>query len=230
MNELINIKTEDGKQFVSARELYKGLELARTKWTPWYQKNIENNEFFHQTEDWRKVSPEVTDNVYTIDFEITTDFAKHLAMMARTEKSHQYRNYFIECEKQVKEAIQPKLSKELQAIFVIDQRTVAMNNRLGKLEDNMTIDYSQQEELRTAANKKAIEVLGGKDAPAYKECSKKTFSELWKSYKRILHVNSYRNTATKEYERAKQIIKTWEPNRDLQLMILGANSQTKISI
>lgn len=227
MNDLIIIKSENGKQTVSAKELYLGLGLSKDQWSRWYPTNIVCNDFFKCDIDWVRHNVE---SKGTTDFEITVEFAKHIAMMARTKKSHEYRNYFIECEKQVKEIIQPKLSKELQAIFVIDQRTVEMDNRLGKLEDNMTIDYSQQEEIRTAANKKAIEVLGGKDAPAYKECSKKTFSELWKSYKRILHVNSYRNTATKEYERAKQIIKTWEPNRDLQLMIMGANSQTKISI
>lgn len=39
-------------------------------------------------------------------------------MMARTEKSHEYRNYFIECEKKVNQL--PQLFKELQAIFALD--------------------------------------------------------------------------------------------------------------
>ena len=33
------------------------------------------------------------------DFAISLEFAKHIAMMARTEKSHEYRNYFLECKK-----------------------------------------------------------------------------------------------------------------------------------
>ncbi len=63
MEELIKITTNDeGKQLVSARELYKGLGLARTKWTPWYIKNIIENEFFKENIDWTKVSLEVTGN------------------------------------------------------------------------------------------------------------------------------------------------------------------------
>ena len=63
MEELIKITTNDeGKQLVSARELYKGLGLARTKWTPWYTKNIIENEFFKENIDWTKVSLEVTGN------------------------------------------------------------------------------------------------------------------------------------------------------------------------
>lgn len=133
-------------------------------------------------------------------------------------------NYF-----RVKENL-PQLSKELQAIFVLDQRTVEIDNRLIVLEGTMTIDFSQQEVLRTSVNKKIVETLGGKDAPAYKECSKKAFSQLWKAFKRVMQVNSYRNTAAKEYEQAKETIKLWEPNRELELMILGANRQLKINL
>ena len=51
----------------------------------------------------------------------------------------------------------PQLSKELQAIFTLDSRTMELDGRITKLENSTTIDYSQQEELRELANKK-IEV------------------------------------------------------------------------
>lgn len=47
------------------------------------------------------------------------------------------------------------LSPELKAIFCIDKRTVDVTNRIKKLENNMTIDYSQQEELRTFSSKES---------------------------------------------------------------------------
>lgn len=226
MNKLINIINENGRQLVSAKELYLGLGLSKDQWSRWRTSNIVENDFLKCDIDW--VRHDVESNG-AIDYEITVEFAKHLAMMARTEKSHKYRNYFLECEKQVKLNIS-KLSVELQSIFALDAKTVAINNRLITLEGSMTIDYSQQEELRTIANRKVVGILGGKDAPAYKECSKKAFSELWKSFKRVMQVNSYRNTAAKEYEQAREMIKIWKPNRDLELMILGANSQIKINL
>ena len=41
------------------------------------------------------------------------------------------------------------------------KKTVGMNNRITKLENTMTIDYAQQEELMELANKKALSILAG---------------------------------------------------------------------
>ena len=116
------------------------------------------------------------------------------------------------------------LSPELKAIFCIDKRTVEMGNRLEKLENNMTIDYSQQEELRNLVVKKIVAILGGKDSPAYRELNKKAFSSIWREFKRIMDVNSYRNTPVMKFQFARQMIIDWQPDRDLELMIKGANS------
>lgn len=116
------------------------------------------------------------------------------------------------------------LSPELKAIFCIDKRTVEITNRIEKLENNMTIDYSQQEELRTLAVKKVVAILGGKNTPAYKELNKKAFSSIWRDFKRVMDVNSYKNTSVKMFENARNIIIEWQPDRELELMIKGANS------
>ena len=101
--ELIKITTnKDGKQLVSARELYLGLGLNKTQWSRWSKSNIKENEFFTENIDWIGVRHNVEGNLVQ-DFVITLEFAKHLAMMARTEKSHEYRNYFLDCEKKLKQ-------------------------------------------------------------------------------------------------------------------------------
>ena len=116
------------------------------------------------------------------------------------------------------------LSPELKAIFCIDKRTVEITNSIEKLGNNMTIDYSQQEELRTLAVKKVVAILGGKNTPAYHELNKKAFSSIWRDFKRIMDVNSYKNTSVKMFEAARKIIIEWQPDRELELMIKGANS------
>lgn len=125
-------------------------------------------------------------------------------------------------------AEQPKLSKELQAIFTLDERTMEIDNRVSKLENIMTIDYAQQEELNSLAKRVVVQALGGKDTPAYRELNKKAFSQIWKDYKRVLQVNSYKNTPVKDLEFARKVIIDWQPNRELDLMIKGCNAQMRI--
>jgi phage anti-repressor protein len=99
INYKINRK---GQKVVRAKELYLGLELNKSNWTKWYPTNIENNEFFLENEDWLGFVT-ITNGNETKDFEISLEFAKHISMMARTKKSHEYRNYFLDLEKQVDE-------------------------------------------------------------------------------------------------------------------------------
>ena len=122
----------------------------------------------------------------------------------------------------------PQMSKELKAIFTLDSRTMELDGRITKLENSTTIDYSQQEELRELANKKIVAVLGGADAPAYRELNKKVFSSFWRDYKRKLNVNSYKNTLVKDYEIGRQAIINWTPSKEIKFMIDGCNSQMRL--
>lgn len=224
--QLIKVITnEEGKQLVSAKELYLGLGLNKAVWSRWYKTNIIENDFFKRDVDWSGVQHDVEGNG-TMDFAITLEFAKHIAMMARTEKSHKYRNYFIECEKRANDPYKD-ISPELKSILMLDKKTIEIDNRVTKLENTMTIDYSQQEELNSLARKIVVQVLGGKNAPAYKELNKKAFSQIWRDYKRILGVNSYKNTAVKDLVFAKKVLNDWKAPRELELMIKGANSQIR---
>lgn len=121
--ELIKIKNQDGKQVVSARELYLGLGLDRSNWSRWYKANIVNNEFFKENIDWIGVRHHDEGNE-TMDFAITLDFGKHIAMMARTERSHQYRNYFI------------RVERALQEVYHISETTI-VNNVIANLEEKL---------------------------------------------------------------------------------------------
>jgi hypothetical protein len=123
------------------------------------------------------------------------------------------------------------LSKELQAIFLLDQRTQAFEVRVARLENNTTIDYGQQNDLQLIANKTVVAALGGKESPAYldKTIRGETYSSLWKDFKGYFNTNSYKNTLVKDFDKAKEYVAGWRPHGKLLRDIEQANSQMAFS-
>ncbi len=102
MNELIKLSDDgNGNKVVSARELYQKLGYDLSQWSRWYKKNVVNNAFAIENEDWVGFDIKSSGND-TKDFALSLDFAKRLYMMAKTEVGENYRKYFIECENTAK--------------------------------------------------------------------------------------------------------------------------------
>lgn len=179
MKELIKVTEKEGQQLVSARELYLGLGLNKSNWSRWYPTNIIKNDFFKENEDWIGVRHYDEGNEVQ-DFAISLEFAKHIAMMARTEKSHEYRNYFIECETKIKEQSKPTCIEDLiimQAQSLKDMReqvNQATNNALEAkaeaeksreeiqaMRDAITLDSNGWRKETTAIINKIATKLGG---------------------------------------------------------------------
>lgn len=231
MKELIKINTnEEGKQLVSARELYLGLGLNQGEWSRWYKRNIEQNEYFNKNVDW--VGFVITPNrggKEVQDFAISLEFAKHIAMMARTEKSHEYRNYFIECERKVNQL--PQLSKELQAIFALDGKQQKLESEVKDLKDNMPLFQVDCKELQAIVRKKGIEVLGGKDKPSYKDNSirGKVYSDIQHQLKREFGVTRYEAIKRSQLGIATEIVNNYKVPTVLAEEIEQLNNQLQFN-
>jgi len=128
-------QSEKGTRAVSARELYKGLELAAGQFSRWANVNITENEFFFENVDFYRVRLEVEGNEVE-DFIMKLDMAKHLVMLARTEKAHMFRDYFIKVEEKYKQqAIDySKLSPELQMVSHLLMASAKLEAKVEKLE------------------------------------------------------------------------------------------------
>lgn len=101
LNEFFNINYSTNRITVSARELYEFLEVS-SKYNDWIKRMFEYG--FHENIDYRavtqkKVTAQGNSTTY-IDHEISLDMAKEIAMIQRSEKGKQARQYFIEVEKQ----------------------------------------------------------------------------------------------------------------------------------
>lgn len=216
--DLIKVTTnEQGQKLVSARELYLGLGLDKSQWARWSKKNIEQNDFFTENKDWVGFDIVSSGNI-TKDFAISLEFAKHIAMMARTEKSHEYRNYFIECEKAVANPY-ANLSPELQMLIkleqghqVLERNQTQLSNRMTELEENACLTPGEYGMLGQKINNKVHSIIKERGLTL----SRQQRSELYKSINRdikvITGVQTRSQLRQKHLEPVLDLIYRWEPS------------------
>lgn len=101
MNEVIKVTVnENHEPIVSARQLHKTLEV-KTRFSQWVEQNFKG---FEENYDFCSVVTTTQLNQYggtkeLQDYALSLDTAKHLAMMSKTDKGKEVRQYFIQVEK-----------------------------------------------------------------------------------------------------------------------------------
>ena len=118
-------------------------------------------------------------------------------------------------------------SKELQAIFMLDARTMEQDRRITALEESMVIDYSQQRILASHVNTMVIRAMDGADSPAYrdKNVRGRVYSECNRDIQKWFRVNSRNNIPRKRFEEAVEYILRWRPSTNMSMIIRQANRQ-----
>lgn len=101
MNELINVTLNDNHEpVVSGRQLHETLGV-KTRYNDWFNRMIEFG--FTENEDYLAITQKrVTaqgNATHQTDHVIKLDMAKEIAMIQRTEKGKEVRQYFIQIEK-----------------------------------------------------------------------------------------------------------------------------------
>lgn len=147
-----------------------------------------------------------------------------------------YINRFHDMEDVIQNNLLDGLSTEMKALIMQDKKLQVVvkhmqqtNTRVDKLENTMNIDYGQQRVLTDRVNQIVVHWLGGKDSNAYREISKKVFSECNKDFQRYFNVNSRSNTPRIKFDDAIYYLAHWEPCMNTKLEIQNCNAQMVIA-
>lgn len=141
MKELIKITEQNGNQAVSARELHKFLEITE-RFSNWFERMLQYG--FTENIDYQGCEFFNTlANQVLIDYALTLDCAKEIAMLQRSERGKMARQYFIECEKQLRSgkfALPTTYKEALQSLL----EEVEAKERLQAQNDLQRIELQKQ--------------------------------------------------------------------------------------
>lgn len=145
MKELIKITEQNGNQVVSMKDLYTFLEV-RENWTDWTKRMLGYG--FDENIDYEAVSvfrhhPNGIGGTTVKDYALTLDCAKEIAMLQRSERGKMARQYFIECEKQLRSgkfALPTTYKEALQSLL----EEVEAKERLQVQNDLQRIELQKQ--------------------------------------------------------------------------------------
>ena len=169
MNELIPLhpQTINGNavETVSARELHTFVE-SKQDFSTWIKNRIEKYGFVENVDYLLHKIVEQTPSgaKHKIEYYITLDMAKQLAMVENNEKGMQVRTYFIECEKKLREVVQ----QPTQPIGETEDKLRAYAYGMTLLNVD---DVSKQAYVANA-----IEQLTGASVPYRPQLEQKTYS------------------------------------------------------
>jgi len=111
LNQLIKVIEQDGKQAVSGRDLHEFLEVGRD-FSTWMRDRISTYDFKKDVDFIENTSlPQIggKGGRPQIDFILSLNMAKELAMLENNEKGRRARRYFIKCEENLIEAVKQNM-------------------------------------------------------------------------------------------------------------------------
>lgn len=134
MKHLLNIREENGKSVISARELYEFLE-PKSQFTNWCERMFEYG--FIKDIDFITILLESTGGRPGIDYALTLDCAKEISMLQRSDKGKEARSYFIECEKRLLSPSEDEMI--LRAVTALQNRVDAVKSQLDQAKQIISI-------------------------------------------------------------------------------------------
>ncbi|WP_396584247.1 antA/AntB antirepressor family protein [Bartonella grahamii] len=111
MNTLIEISEQvidqETVQTVNARDLHAFLEI-KARFNDWIKNRIKECKF-QENINFITLTKNLVSGGKVKEYHITLDMAKHLSMIERNDKGHEARQYFIKCERLLKQVTTPQV-------------------------------------------------------------------------------------------------------------------------
>lgn len=232
MNELIrvgngsiSIKEYKGKRVVTFKDIDTVHErpegTARKRFSDNRDRFIENTDFFKISPSEFRTTIGDMDSRQQNDITLISESGYLMLVKSFTDDlAWTVQRQLVDSYFRAQKPLTPEQMMRIQLEMIDD-----VSGRVTKLENTMNIDYGQQRVLEKEVARVVIDSLGGKDSNAYREVSKKVFSECNRDVKDYFHVNSRNNIPRLRFDDAVDYIKNWTPCSNTRMLIKEHNAQ-----
>lgn len=165
MKELIRITTTEQGSLVDGRELHTFIE-SKQDFSTWIKKKLKRYGFVENV-DFTTLH-KVVERATVIEYALTLDTAKELAMVEGNAKGKEARQYFIACEKKLREIVKPLSIEEMiiaqaQSVIESKKRIEVVEQKVKELEARQTtspMDFYTVAGYGSIAGVKVDRILG----------------------------------------------------------------------
>lgn len=223
-------ETSNGEKVVYGSELHEVLEV-KSKFADWI-KNRLNDCDAAEKEDFETFSKILEKGRPTVEYIVKLDTAKEMAMLERNEKGKQVRKYFIAVEKKYNRMKVPMtVPEQIQLLAMgnveLNQKVDNLDKKIDRLELDLPILGIEIDRITSAAKKKGVECLGGKNSEAYQDKSLrgKVYNDIYRELKRQFGVSTYKAIKRSQCDTAVSIIGEYQLPYVLLEQVQFKNSQ-----
>ncbi|MGM9457795.1 antA/AntB antirepressor family protein [Lacticaseibacillus rhamnosus] len=219
MNELIKtITRDDGTIAVSGRELHDFLEVD-TPYTQWFDRMIDYG--FTENTDFKGLSQKSEKPIGgrpRIDHVMTLDMAKEVAMIQRTDRGKQARQYFISVEKRYKQlAALPRTPEEKLALTMeVATRTVKriekLDGRVTDLEENVLLAPGEYNYISKQVNRAVANYLDVHHCKLNAKQRSLFYRDINHGLNDYIGIKTRTQLRKKDFDKADDFIQNWTPS------------------
>ena len=224
-------ETSNGEKVVYGSELHEVLEV-KSKFADWI-KNRLNDCDAAEKEDFETFSKILEKGRPTVEYIVKLDTAKEMAMLERNDKGKQVRKYFIAVEKKYNNRMKVPMTipEQIQLLAMgnveLNQKVDDLDKKIDRLELDLPILGIEIDRITSAAKKKGVECLGGKNSEAYQDKSLrgKVYNDIYRELKRQFGVSTYKAIKRSQCDTAVSIIGEYQLPYVLLEQVQLKNSQ-----
>lgn len=240
----------DENGMTTARKLFDFLGMSTNNYSRWFKSNITDNDFAEENVDFFLfLTNEEHKGHASQDARLTASFAKKLSMQQKSERGEQARNYFVGVEGKAKdmvlmlreasgnpmkllelhyEAIKQVDSKADQALTGVEE----LKEQFNTFEKSLPLLPNEADEVSGAVKKRVVEILGGKESPAYKNrgICQKAFKDAYRELKRNFDTSRYKDIKREQKDKAVELDRMYVPPLYLKEQIEQVNAQMRTEL